>query len=653
MKMRGKMTRIFFITGLLAALAGLSIGGGLAIAADDSVTTPDQTTLWLTGNSSDPLGGVWAYPVSHPHGAGFQAYPNDLTPPVNAISGERIVFTLNGQVSTMDTDGGNLSVLTNGTHPLLSPDGSKIAFIRHTAQGPNLSVMNSDGANIVSLTSDTSFKTLDGWSPDSSKIIFTAWGQNYYEIVTIGTDGSAKTQIADGNSQVPDWSPNGAKIVYEHLGRIWTMNPDGSGKVQITNTGWNRNPRWSPDSSQVVFESNRNGNMEIYVMAADGSNQTRLTNNTSRDSYPRWSPDGTKITFSSTRDGNWQIYVMSAGGADQTRLTHSSSYDYLPRWLLNGTDIIFNSISTSKQIHRVSIVGGGEVNLTNNTGRNELHCSQLSLELPCGETKPATNITSTGATLSGNLTDMVGENPLKVLFVYSTAQFETFPDGSGIMTPDITLTAPGEFHYDLTGLLPNTTYYFRAWSKSITEILCSTVELSFTTGSSSSLADINIRVTLQGGSRPDAGWVVPLTVKLFTPGTSTPVNVLTAAPVYTFNPTTLRNGTNAVAQISGVTPGTYDISVVSPGCLTNVRRGVIISAVANDISLGTLLAGNANDDNKINIQDFGVLAASYARGVGETGYDARADFDRSGRINIADFGLLAASYAKNAPVAVP
>jgi branched-chain amino acid transport system substrate-binding protein len=164
---------------------------------------------------------------------------------------------------------------------------------------------------------------------------------------------------------------------------------------------------------------------------------------------------------------------------------------------------------------------------------------------------------------------------------------------------------------------------------------------------------ITISVLLQGSTRPAAGWDVPLTVKFFTPGPTTPINVLTAVPDYIFNLTTTQNGSLASAQVTGITPGTYDISVVSPGCLTNVRRGVVITAPATDIDLGTLLEGNANEDHKISIQDFGILAAAYGKGTGETGYDARADFDRSGRVNIADFGLLVTNYARISPVEVP
>jgi peptide/nickel transport system substrate-binding protein len=166
-------------------------------------------------------------------------------------------------------------------------------------------------------------------------------------------------------------------------------------------------------------------------------------------------------------------------------------------------------------------------------------------------------------------------------------------------------------------------------------------------------ADVTFQAVLQGGSRPDSGWIVPLTVKLFSPGAIVPVDVLTAEPVYTFNLTTTKNGSTATAQVTGVTQGIYDISVASPHCLINVKRGVIIGLLSNTVDMGTLLEGNANDDYIINIQDFGILAVAYGKSSGETGYDARADFDRSGNINITDFGLLAINYGKNVPVLVP
>jgi len=86
------------------------------------------------------------------------------------------------------------------------------------------------------------------------------------------------------------------------------------------------------NNGQIAFDSDRDGNYEIYVMNADGTGQTRLTNNPALDGAPAWSPDGSKIAFVSDRDGNLEIYVMPAAGGAATRLTNNTAGDDLPDW---------------------------------------------------------------------------------------------------------------------------------------------------------------------------------------------------------------------------------------------------------------------------------------------------------------------------------
>src|SRR5215216_18390 len=71
---------------------------------------------------------------------------------------------------------------------------------------------------------------------------------------------------------------------------------------------------------RIAFQSNRDGNIEVYVMNTDGSDQTRLTYSSADDFNPEFSPDGSRIAFSTSRDGNAEIYVMNADGTHQTRL---------------------------------------------------------------------------------------------------------------------------------------------------------------------------------------------------------------------------------------------------------------------------------------------------------------------------------------------
>ena len=84
--------------------------------------------------------------------------------------------------------------------------------------------------------------------------------------------------------------------------------------------------------ARIAFSSERDGNLEIYVMNADGTGQTRLTNNPAEDEEPAWSPDGTRIAFHSHHNGNREIYVMNADGSGQTRLTNNPADESEPAW---------------------------------------------------------------------------------------------------------------------------------------------------------------------------------------------------------------------------------------------------------------------------------------------------------------------------------
>ena len=148
---------------------------------------------------------------------------------------------------------------------------------------------------------------------------------------------------------------------------IYVMDADGSGQTRLTNNAGNDDfPTWSPDRSQIAFHSNRDGNYEVYVMDADGSGQTRLTTNPAGDSQPTWSPDGSKIAFTTDRDGNLEIYVMNANGSGQTNLTGSAGEDSLPAWSPDGSQIAFTTARDgNSEIYVMDDSGGGQTNLTN------------------------------------------------------------------------------------------------------------------------------------------------------------------------------------------------------------------------------------------------------------------------------------------------
>ncbi len=120
------------------------------------------------------------------------------------------------------------------------------------------------------------------------------------------------------------------------------IHPDGE-SVQLTrDMGNNYRPTFSPDGTQILFVSDRDGNREIYLMASDGSNQRRLTSNSIVDDFPAWSPDGSQILFSSNRTGNADLYLMDTTGQISDRLTNNADTEVDISWSPDGSQIVFS-----------------------------------------------------------------------------------------------------------------------------------------------------------------------------------------------------------------------------------------------------------------------------------------------------------------------
>ena len=124
---------------------------------------------------------------------------------------------------------------------------------------------------------------------------------------------------------------------------IYVMNADGTEQKRLTNNDGDDGPfSWSPDGSKICYVSEQVGFVGVYIMDADGTHQKLLTQiRDNEETKPVWSSDGRKIAFSAYAETSYEIQVMNADGTNLTNLTHSPGNDFDPTWSPDGSHIAF------------------------------------------------------------------------------------------------------------------------------------------------------------------------------------------------------------------------------------------------------------------------------------------------------------------------
>ena len=159
-------------------------------------------------------------------------------------------------------------------------------------------------------------------------LMFTLYWQSNTEIFVSDLEGKTLCRVTDNLiwERMIDWSPDRSRILFtaqrsgdEH-DDIYVMDFDGTNIVDLTSDGFNgSHAKWSPDSTQIAFSAAFNESLHVFVVNADGSNRRDVTPDNLVADYPTWSPDGSRLAYwvaPESNQGNGGIFVVDVANPE-------------------------------------------------------------------------------------------------------------------------------------------------------------------------------------------------------------------------------------------------------------------------------------------------------------------------------------------------
>jgi Tol biopolymer transport system component len=266
--------------------------------------------------------------------------------------------------------------------PVLSPDGTKIAYIAYDeGRSQEIFVMNIDGTGKKKITDDNLKKWGLAWG--KKKIAYISFGKSRLEkIFVINPDGTENRELIQDNTRqgnderymvvwaAPSWSPDGSRLVYTSLDekedpKVYIVNADGTGKRLVLEDAFKQwSPSWSPDGNSIVYISypELKFKEELFTLDISGTQRKQLTFDEIKKNYPVWGPGDmiVFVSYESVTSSGEKIFTIEDG--IRKRFVDSDYKQRSPSFSQDGKKFSYAAIDVSGALKiAVGDIAGVEV----------------------------------------------------------------------------------------------------------------------------------------------------------------------------------------------------------------------------------------------------------------------------------------------------
>jgi Tol biopolymer transport system component len=179
-------------------------------------------------------------------------------------------------------------------------------------------------------------------------LLFHTFRDQNLEVYKLSLTGDKALQNISQSTSTdsrPNRSLDSSKIVFQSnrsgTVQLYVVDANGQNLKQLTTIGNNVNAMFNPKATHVVYQSDRNGNWDLFLLDLASGTEKQLTTDSNNDINPYWSPDGLWVTYQSDRTGNDNVLVLNVNTGEEFSVTRGTADSSFPNWSPNGKQLSF------------------------------------------------------------------------------------------------------------------------------------------------------------------------------------------------------------------------------------------------------------------------------------------------------------------------